>query len=503
MEGVCLVGVMKASDRSAPRGREWVAHVKRVLVAALATLAFAPSALAFDLGVASGDVRPTRAVLWTRADRAGPVTLEVWGPGVPSRRLDLLARLAEDLTVSVRVDRLRPGTEYRYRFRQNGRVSQTGRFRTAPTPDEDVPVRFAWSGDSDGTIDSETGRPAYGGFEVLEAAAAEQPAFFVYLGDTIYADSSFGAPAITLGQYRAKYRQNRAISSLRALEAEVPIIAQWDDHEVLNDWHPARVLRHRRADGLRAFQEYQPLAPRRGEPLYRSFRWGKHVEIFVLDLRSYRSADAGAACRNPPGSGAFDVAPLLPQTVRDQYEAIAAQLGLPVPESCLVKLLDPSRSLLGDLQKEWLKRRLARSTATWKVIFTPDPIQELHLRPYDRWEGYPAERAEILAYILGTGIKNVVWLAADKHATVVKEVTLNGQPTGMIEVVTGPIGAGTAGLEAAAAEDAFLKSLGARCVELDEFSYGVVSAGPKHLTVDSRDAEGRSVSGGPLRIPAR
>ena len=60
-----------------------------------------------------------------------------------------------------------------------------------------------------------------------------------------------------------------------------------------------------------------------------------------------------------------------------------------------------------------------------------------------------------------------------------------------------------AGPEAAAAEGAFLKSLGARCAELDKFSYGLVTVGPKRLTVDSRDAEGRSVCGGSFRIAAR
>jgi alkaline phosphatase D len=493
-----------------------VAVVRRA--AALAALVLAAPATppgfaaGFDLGHAVGDVRPTSAVLWTRAPAPGPVTVFVFEvKGDQFFRKTVRALRANDLTVEAVVTGLEPATEYRFSFLQGTRTTPLATFRTAPAPGADVPVRFAWSGDSDGTVKRTTGKPAFGPFAVLDAVVADEPAFFVYLGDTIYSDSAFGRPARTLAAYRAKYRQNRSIRALRELLEAVPVVAAWDDHEVRNDWNPATVEPHLLAAGREAFHEYLPVEPDPSEPLYRSFRWGRHLEVFVLDLRSYRSEPATTACQNPPGGGVADVAPTLPQAVRDLFKGVVGQLGLPVPPECTAALADPARTLLGRAQRRWLERGLARSSATWKVVMTPDPIQEFALLPYDRWEGYAAERAGILDFITKRRIRNVVWLAADTHATLVKDVTLGGKRTGMVEVVTGPIGTNTfeeevgafAGAAAGSVVGGFLKTLGARCAVLDEFSYGHVEASRTKLVVDSRDADGRSVCGQPLVLRAR
>lgn len=487
--------------------------VRILVVGSLLALAFASPAGAFDLGLASGDIRPTSAVVWTRADRPGPVQLFYWqvyggGASTGLRRMQVRAESRRDLTLRVRLTGLRPSTEYRYSFLQGTTVTRLGTFRTAPAPSSDATVRFAWSGDSDGTIDRRTGKPAFGPFEVLAAAAAAKPAFFAYLGDTIYADSTFGKPAASLADYRAKYRQNRAIAALRTLEQSVPVVAMWDDHEVQNDYDPANVPADLLTAGTRAFREYQPVEAGEGQPLYRSFRWGRHLEVFVLDVRSYRSPSAREACENPAGSGMPDVAPLLPQTVRDGFALAFAQLARPVPDACRTALFDPGRRLLGKTQLNWLQRRLARSSATWKIVLTPDPIQELELSPYDRWEGYQAERSGLLRFIRERRIANVVWLAADTHATLVKDVLLDGDRTGMVEVVTGPIGTRTfgenvsraAGPTAGALVATFLKSRGARCAVVDRFAYGLVEASRTRLVVRVRDAKGRALCGGPITI---
>ncbi len=486
----------------------------RILVAgSVLALALASPAGAFDLGLASGDIRPTSAVVWTRADRPGPVQLFYWqveggDTRTGFRRVHVRAEPSRDLTLRVRLTRLRPSTEYRYSFLQGTAVTRLGTFRTAPAASSDATVRFAWSGDSDGTIDRRTGKPAFGPFAVLAAAAADRPAFFAYLGDTIYGDSTFGRPATSLADYRAKYRANRAIAALRTLEQSVPVVAMWDDHEVQNDYDPGSVPGDLLAVGTRAFREYQPLEPGDGRPLYRSFRWGRNLEVFVLDVRSYRSPSAREACENPAGSGTPDVAPLLSQTVRDTFALAFPQLARPVPDACRTALFDPGRTLLGKTQLRWLERGLSRSQTTWKVVLTPDPIQELELSPYDRWEGYQAERSGLLRFIGERRIANVVWLAADTHATLVKDVLLDGEKTGMVEVVTGPIGTRTfgenisraAGPTAGALVATFLKSRGARCAVVDRFAYGLVEASRTRLVVRVRDAKGRALCGGPITI---
>ncbi|MET0938120.1 MAG: PhoD-like phosphatase N-terminal domain-containing protein, partial [Gaiellaceae bacterium] len=134
----------------------------RLVAAALAgaaVLALAgsatPATSPFTYGVAAGEVTPTSAVLWTRAPRAGQVSLElaesvkhIVGLGVVA---SATARQANDLTVGVPVKGLQPNTAYLYRFRQRGSSSQLGSFRTAPARTTGPTVRFAISGDADAT----------------------------------------------------------------------------------------------------------------------------------------------------------------------------------------------------------------------------------------------------------------------------------------------------------------------------------------------------------------
>lgn len=496
--------------RHLPHARPRALRTAVALAGLLAALAGPPAAAGFSLGVAAGDVTPRTAVLWTRAPAAGPVELVLDGGGqrrVVRRTVDT----GSDLTVSFRVRGLRPATAYRYRFRQGAQRSPSGSFTTAPRAGAAVPVTFTWSGDSDGALDPRTGEPGYGPFPVLWSAAAERPDFFAYLGDTIYADSRFVRRAEGLADLRAAYRQNRAIASLRSLERRVPIVAMWDDHEVRNDWYPGSVTGSLVAAGRQAFREYQPLAVAPGAPLYRSFRWGANLEVLLLDLRSYRSAPVQDACENPPGGGVPDVLPTGSDRARALLGNVVAQLRRPVPSGCLAAIRRADRTLLGTAQRAWLLDRLARSTATWKVVFTPDPIQQIGLYPYDRWEGYEAERRRVLREIQRRGVRNVVWLATDTHANLFQELRSQGEDTGMAEMVVGPIGTVTlgtvirelAGPLGVLAAGTYLAGQGTRCIELDEQSYGVATATASTLVLDARAADGRSLCGGAITLRAR
>ncbi len=452
----------------------------------------------FSLGVASGDVTSTSALLWARADVAGPVRAVIATDPTFDRvtaRIQGEATPARDLTVQVTVSGLQPATRYYFRFEGSDGVSETGTFRTAPPDDANEPLVFVFSGDSDGThVD---GTPAHNQFEVLDRARQEGAHFFLYFGDTIYADA--GTPATTLDEYRAKYRENRSYRTLRDILAAMPVFVTWDDHEVVNDFDGQTVDRERMLAGRQAFGEYFPLTvPDDGTRLYRSFRWGSTAEFFVLDGRQYRSGDAAARC-----SG--DVIPTLgaPGTEGGGLRAIAGLLERTDP-SCLEAIADPSRTMLGAEQLAWLQNGLRESDATWKFVVNSTPIMELFVEPYDRWEGYAAERRQLLDFILRHDIRNVVFLTTDWHATIFGEVRLDSfsDPRAAgYEFVVGPIGttplqrdveqavgeAGVAGIVAVIAGLARPD-----CYDLDSYSYAVARLDPvrRTLTVTAKDDAG-------------
>ncbi len=353
----------------------------------------------FSLGVAAGDVTADAAVLWTRADRPGTVRWEVSERpdfGTLTASGEAQADPENDLTVQVNVNGLAGGREYFYRFSlaEDPQIfSRTGRFRTAPDPAMPAAFRFAVSGDS-----GDDRRP----FDVLTFAAAEDLDFFLYLGDTIYGDEpgSENLVARTLEEYRRKYRSNRADAPLRDLLAATAVWAQWDDHEIENDYAGLELLAAGRAEqleaGYRAFLEYLPVRrqedPRR---IYRSFRYGATAEFFILDNRQYRQASAGGEC-----GGSLDP---------------FGQLTLLGSAACREALSRP-RNMLGPEQMDWLKRGLAGSAAILKFVVTSVPIQFVAIYPYDRWDGYDAERRELLRFIDAHRIGGVFFLTTDFHA---------------------------------------------------------------------------------------
>ncbi len=461
---------------------------------------------AFRYGVAAGEMTPTSATLWTKAASTANVRLEVslGTRVVVTRALRPLG--VNDLTVQFRMTGLLPGRRYAYRFRQGPAVSATGAFETAPRPSAGSRVRFAISGDADATS-TETGGLAYNRFQIYARMAAERNDFNINLGDTIYSDSGVGgSPAArTESEKWAKYKLGLALPATRALRASTGLYSHWDDHEFVNDFsrseHGATIY----AAGVKAFRDYAPVTYRRGLGLYRSVRWGKHLELFFLDERSFRSAKATAVCGN-------DVAPTAPQPVRDAFATLAPGLRNPVPPACLAAINDPARTMLGARQYAAFTSAIEASTATWKVIVNEVPIQQYYALPYDRWEGYAAERDRLLRF-LQESVKNVVFLTTDTHGNLINEVrfrTLGAAPAsaGMWEIVTGPVATNTFAKEI----DRFLGTSGAgtaigalffkppppngmgmRCAALDVYSYAQVTVTARKLTVAPRDVKGRPV----------
>jgi len=403
---------------------------------------------AFTLGIASGDPAADGAVLWTRL---APDPLN--GGGMPPVPVPVSWTVASDAamtrivrrgvaiahpdlahSVHVEVTGLLPGREYFYRFSQRGEESAVGRFKTAAAPGTGLDaLRFAFV----------TCQAWESGYYTAYADLARQDLDLVlHLGDYIY-EYGIGAnargrtlPSIyaeqtrTLEQYRARhalYKTDPDLQAAHALCAWAPI---WDDHELENDYvgqdpyylTPAYLAQ--RAAAYQAFYEHLPLrnAARPEGPdmlLHRRLRFGDLLELSMLDTRQYRTGP-------PCGYGE----------------------QLPCPER-----QDPSQTMLGQQQEQWLRQGLARSTASWNIIGQQVLMAELlHVdsgpRRYwtDSWDGFPRARRRLLQHIADQGVANPVILTGDWHSTFVNDLKLDfkrpGAPVVATEFVTPAITTG-------------------------------------------------------------
>lgn len=486
----------------------------------------------FPLGVSVGEVTPTSAMFWTRSSKSGPVVLLVSrnagrvGCSIPSgaraltgvRRRIVLATARSDYTVRTTLAGLRPATRYFYRFcARSG--SPLGQFETAPPTNADVPIRFALTGDADGAINPATGAPAYNRFEVYRRMAAAANDFNVNVGDVMYSDSAVAGvpPALTVDEKWAKYRLNLTYANLRVLRSRAALYSHWDDHEFTDNFNRPQFGEELFAAGAKAFLDYNPVRFQPATGLYRSFRWGRNAELFFLDVRAFRGAPASLnpACTNAV-TGLPDFLPLLPQRLR---ETLGPQIGLSpqaaavLSPDCKAAIEDPARPMLGAAQLRAFENAISRSRATFKIVVNPVPIQEIYWDPFDRWEGYAAERRSLLAF-LRTRVRNLVFLSTDFHANMINNVRLStfgeGGPsidTGFVEFVTGPVALKTFAADtdqktgfpgAAGAVRRFLKAprplgIAMRCAALDAYGYAQVHVTSKAITIALRDAQGRPV----------
>jgi alkaline phosphatase D len=475
---------------------------------ALGTIAHS-GVLTFTHGIASGDVSDTSARLWTRVNQTATLTLEVslepdFNPLAYTDTIPVSS--TTDFTALITAQPLQAGATHYYRWRGPATTSPVGKFNTAPMSDVAADLRFAFSGDSDGTLVG--GQTFYNNFEVLDSARLNDPDFFVYLGDIVYADSPLRpSPATTLPEYRETYKENRLVQALPDFLASTSTYAIWDDHEVMNDFDGQTVNQTLYKNGRQALLEYMPIGDAglpsdpscAADPLFRQFSWGSEADIIILDERSCRSADVESSCYifgDIP-----DPVPALPPEIRQDF----GDLGLPAnpPTGCLDAINDPSRTFLGPVQKQLFMDALLNSSARWKIVVNELPIQQFFLLPYDRWEGYAAERAEIINFIRDNHIENVVFVTADTHANLANQVYVDffsdPQPVAE-EFVTGPIATST--LEDAilslpitgaleAVNDLF-DFIGMDCRNLDAYSYGLVDINAANglATISFRDDTG-------------
>jgi phosphodiesterase/alkaline phosphatase D-like protein len=282
---------------------------------------------------------------------------------------------------------LTPDTAYQYVVELE-RGSSVGpyRFRTAPSPDAVAEVHFVWSADVDLSADLES--------PIFAAMSVSGADFFVNLGDWPYADN---APAArTLEEYRVKHLAVRGAGKVQTALRALPVYAIYDDHEARNDWNAAhRVSEPERIAGaVAAWDEWFPLrVTLQGESRrWRSWRWGRHAEFFLLDTRCCRSAN-----RDPDG---------------------------------------PGKTMLGAEQKQWLIDALSASDAAFKVVFTS---VSLFGKTNDDWSGFLYERDQLLDELGRRGISGLIALAGDGHLFAVRTLAERG----LREFMAGPLARGS------------------------------------------------------------
>jgi alkaline phosphatase D len=429
--------------------------------------AVAAEAPLMEQGIQFGDLSPGKAIVWSRSDRPARMMVEyafneqftrsriVRGPYALessdfTARQDLVGLPdGKDVFVKVWFEDL-----------TNARSKSepvTGRFHTIGKRDD---IRFVWGGDTAGQgwgINED-----FGGMKIYEAMRQVEPQFFIQSGDSVYSDgpipeskpaengqiwTNLVTPEVskvaeTLNEFRGRYKYNLLDNNLRRFNAEVPQIWQWDDHEVVNNWSDSKDLsadpRYTEknvptliAHATKAFQEYAPLRPHdaeESERVYRKLSYGKLLDVFVIDMRSYRG----------------------PNTANLQTQE------------------STETTFIGEKQLSWLKAEMKNSKATWKVISADMPIG---LNVADgtvddipngtpRWEaiangnsgvaaGRELEIARLLSFIKHEHINNIVWLTADVHYAAAhfydpsKAQTKDFSP--FWEFVAGPLNAGTFG----------------------------------------------------------
>ena len=285
--------------------------------------------------------------------------IEVYEGGTLVREAEV--ELGDSGIAAFDVDSLLPSRAYEIVVTtERGERIGTYRARTAPATGDARPIRIAVSADFDCD-------PAWDS-DLVDHVVAAEPELYISLGDFPYTDNGPDV-AMTVPAYRDRHAQLRTVAHGRRLLEGVGIRAIYDDHEYRNDWDAmfAAAETSRYAAAMQVWDEFFPIRGARDDVRYRSWRWGQHVECFLLDTRRYRSANAAA----------------------DTVE----------------------KTMLGATQEAWLAEGIARSTATFKLVLTSVPL-DFGLGN-DHWQTFTAARRRLFEATAAT--RGVLFISADQH----------------------------------------------------------------------------------------
>jgi phosphodiesterase/alkaline phosphatase D-like protein len=444
--------------------------------------------VAFNHGVASGDPRQDRVLIWTRVTPAAPggVVQVSWVVSRDPTYKDVVQKGVfatgpeRDYTVKIDVERLEPNKPYYYFFRVGKIVSPGGATRTLP---------------SSGTAEYRMvvvscSHYAFGHFNVYrEIAKRNNVDAVIHLGDYIYEYGTDGYggdvgreigrnhepphECVTLADYRTRYSQYRRDPDLQAAHACAPWFCTWDDHETADNSSENGAVNHqaaiegdwtaRKAAAVQAYLEWMPMRdPEAGRPrdaVWRSFDIGDLATLFLIETRLTARGD--------------DIS--LAEFVKAQPAQKQA-----VANSIKARLNDPNRRMMGPEQEAWLEAGFRASTASgkkWQVIGNQTVMAKIHLpdlqkglspQQYsqvpearrgawqtakyglewdlDAWSGFPLSRERLFASARAANARLVV-LSGDSHTAWANELHDNRRQRWGVEFactsVTSP-GAGNA-----------------------------------------------------------
>ncbi len=404
----------------------------------------------FTQGIASGDPLPDGIVLWTRLSSPQlNESLEVEWILAEDEGFKKIVKRGKEVatpqfahTVHADVRGLKPARWYWYQFRCGGVESRIGRTRTAPAPNSQDPLRFAFASCQN---------YEQGYFTAYEHMAKEDLHLIVHLGDYIYEGGpsanrprKHDSPEIqTLNDYRNRYALYRGDKDLRRIHELFPFVLTWDDHEVDNNYAndkeergaPRDQFLERRANAYQAYYEHMPLRKSslpRGTSLdlYRRLDYGKLARFHVLDTRQYRSDQ-------PCGDGR-----------KPQCEAA----------------LSAEQTMLGDAQEKWLMSGMKAAPQTWNILANQVMFAKIDARPgegaeysMDQWSGYEVPRQKLIQFFDQAKPNNPVIITGDIHSNWVSDIRTNSNANVGVEFVGTSISSGGDGIDLPFAEANFKK----------------------------------------------
>lgn len=216
---------------------------------------------------------------------------------------------------------------------------------------------------------------------IWETVIAAKPELFLFLGDNIYGDTK------DVAELRARYEKFGQVQGYQKLKATCPILATWDDHDY--GWNDAGADYPKRVESQQIFLDFfgvprdSPL--RKQEGIYTSAVFGptgKRVQVILLDTRYHRSPLKKRG-KFIPGEGPY------------------------------VVNADPSATILGPAQWQWLERQLKVPAEVRLLCSSIQVVAEDHA--WEKWMNFPHERARLYKLLADTGAAGVIVLSGDRH----------------------------------------------------------------------------------------
>lgn len=363
-----------------------------------------PKNAPFYHGVASGDPSANSIVIWTKVvlpNKINEATIEweIAKDSLFTKKIASGKKLTDetlDFTLKVLVENLKPNSSYYYRFKYSNTYSQTGQTKTLSEGKKSIQLAFVSCSNYE-----------YGYFTNYKSIAENKSIdLVIHLGDYIYeygvgvyGDTTIGRKnipsheIISLNDYRTRYSLYRLDPDLQKMHQLKPIITTWDDHEIADNTYIHGAENHqsnegewknRKNDAIKAYYEWLPLQKDEKHPLYRSFSFGKLLNLSILDTR-------------------------------------VVERSLQVDSIDAPNINDSSRTILGKNQFTWLTQNLSKNY-TWNIIGNQVPFGPMYSPSIvkketymDGWDGYPWERKKLVNYMQKLPQKNIVIVTGDYH----------------------------------------------------------------------------------------